>query len=350
MNLRDLQQFLDNPNDTDRIAELQRQFAAILHARKCIQQKTAACCTLSICPTWRSLLCHYLNCHCGLKCDFESCGSTRVLLEHFQSCNKPECRFCEPLRKSKRTTTTTTCSQSTFYSNSPSSSKCTSSSAYFKSTWSNSTYSAREAYFSTYSTDYVETHRSGTTITSTYLRSPYGKTERIQRELIVMFHVQRCADLDRENHIMPHNILCSVPHCSTMKRTLIHIAMCQSESCDFPECDVTRSIIQHWLRCPKDCCDICNPVLDSIPAIDGGSDYEMDDKLLALLYTSTNGLIGIAPSDLSSYEANWSVTNDGNEVFCETVISPLNGKRKLSNDELDSLETSSIGVLKRKRC
>jgi len=100
--------------------------------------------------------------------------------------------------------------------------------------------------------------------------------------------------------------------------------MCQGEHCKFPECDVTRTIIQHWLRCPKRHCDVCCPVLSSIPALDEGSDCELDDKLLALLYTSTNGLIDIASSDVSSYENDWSCNND----LC--YDEEKRGKRKFS--------------------
>ncbi|KAI6227598.1 hypothetical protein M3Y99_01238500 [Aphelenchoides fujianensis] len=351
MDLGDLQRFLDDPNDEGRIGELHRQFAAVLHARRCMQQKTTQCCKLSICPTWRSLLCHYSQCHCGLECDFEACGSTRVLLDHFQTCAKPGCRFCEPLRKSKRVVTTS-CSESV-YCNGPSTSRCSSSTTYCETSWSsNGGGSARETYFQTYRADFTRGHRSSELFTSTIVRTPYGKTERIQRELIVMFHVQRCADLDRDTKALSRNILCSVPHCSTMKRTLIHIAMCQGEQCDFPECEVTRSIIQHWLRCPKRQCDICNPVLNSIPAIDGGADYEMDDKLLALLYTSTNGLMGIVSSDITPYEADWPEVQEQPPLQeVERIPSPLGSahKRKCPSVELELVSTSPTSGWKKRK-
>jgi hypothetical protein len=66
-------------------------------------------------------------------------------------------------------------------------------------TWRESAYTARAAYFSTYSEnftdeDYTSSYRF---MATSFTRRPlYGKTERIQRELIVMFHVQKCAELD----------------------------------------------------------------------------------------------------------------------------------------------------------
>jgi hypothetical protein len=176
---------------------------------------------------------------------------------------------------------------------------------------------------------------------SMYTRSPYGKTERLQRELIVMFHVQKCADLDHNDPTKQH--LCSVPHCSKMKRTLIHVAMCPGENCGFPGCLVTRSIIQHWLRCPKRRCDVCSPVLKTIPALDGDAHYEIDDKLLALLYTSTNGLSDIVSADLTPYEDGWS------DICYDGVTSPKSTtvKRKVSTGPISSSPNAELDKRKR---
>jgi len=183
---------------------------------------------------------------------------------------------------------------------------------------------------------------SASASSSSFTRRPYGKKERIQREIIVMLHVQKCSELEQEPQTRTQTVLCAVPHCPKMKRTLIHVAMCQGDGCRFPECDVTRTIIQHWIRCPKRRCTICSPVLDSIPALDGGSHYEMDDKLLALLYTSTNGLIDIVSSDLSS-------------LTDETANSPQNihAKRKFTPDvtclTASSPPSNDIGWDKKRR-
>jgi hypothetical protein len=64
-----------------------------------------------------------------------------------------------------------------------------------------------------------------------------------------------------------------------------------------------------------------------LAALDEGSHYEMDDKLLGLLYTSTNGLIDIVSSDLSLYE-------DECLEEVEAGLPRSVGKRKFSNDRL----------------
>ena len=298
----------------------------------------SSCCTLPICSEWRIILTHYSNCTQGYDCTFQSCGSSRALIEHYDTCKKSDCRFCAPLRKCSTTKKTTiVCEEIT---SGPSTSEFAASiSKGFCSGqegWTETACSARQAYFSTYRKDFYGEHHSSSyrfMTSSMYSRSPYGKTERIQRELIVMFHVQKCAELDHHSKM----VSCTVPHCPKMKRTLIHVAMCPGESCVFPECDTTRKIIQHWLKCtanPERRCDVCYPVLKTIPALDGDAPCEMDDKLLALLYTSTNGLIDIVSSDLSIYEDGWS------DICYDGVNSSKNltAKRKFSNSSVGSLE------------
>lgn len=66
--------------------------------------------------------------------------------------------------------------------------------------WSESACTARASYFSTYNRSYMGDDQHTSTyqfVTTSFSRRPlYGKTERIQRELIVMFHVQKCAELE----------------------------------------------------------------------------------------------------------------------------------------------------------
>jgi hypothetical protein len=333
MEIYKLQAFLNNPiDDPKRLGDLRKQFAAIWHANKCVKVNPDSHCSLPICPEWRIIFNHYSSCQSGYECSFHSCGSSRVLIDHYNSCKKSDCRFCAPLRKCSKKTATIVCTTEIQHrsTSGPSTSEfaASMSKGYCSSReWSENACTAKEAYFSTYSDEYIgenNEHRSSSYqfLSSSYIRSPYGKygkTERIQRELIVMFHVQKCAELEQNDPSKQHRILCSVPHCSKMKRTLIHVAMCQGEGCEFPECEVTRKIIQHWLGCPKRICKICTPVLNSIPALDGESHYEMDEKLLGLLYTSTNGLINIASSDILPYED------------CLGAESPQSNKRKFTS-------------------
>ncbi|KAI6177412.1 hypothetical protein M3Y97_00904200 [Aphelenchoides bicaudatus] len=352
MDIPSLQRFLENPDDARLLNELQKKFAAIWHARKCIKLNPTNYCNLPMCPEWRLVFNHYLTCTSGYDCTFQACSSSRVLIEHYDACTSTDCRFCGPLRKfstTKKTETivreeirTTTCQPST-------SEFAASMSKGYRSGrmgWNETACTARQAYFSTYSQEYFGEHRSSSfrfVSSSMYNRSPYGKTERIQRELIVMFHVQKCAEL--ENHDPDKQHVCSVPHCPQMKRTLIHVAMCPpGKNCSFPECTVTRTIIQHWLKCDKLQCDVCAPVVKTIPALDGNAQYEMDDKLLALLYTSTNGLISIVSDDLSSYEGGWSeICYDGMETPKSTTA-----KRKVSAGQV-SVSSPDSELDKRRR-
>jgi hypothetical protein len=59
----------------------------------------------------------------------------------------------------------------------------------------------------------------------------------------------------------------------------------------------------------------------------------MDDKLMALLYTSTNGLTEISSLDLSTYEDDLCFEEDG-------VPQSTRVKRKVSHDEISSSTSS----------
>lgn len=78
--------------------------------------------------------------------------------------------------------------------------------------------------------------------------------------------------------------------------------------------------------------------------MDGDAHYEMDDKLLALLYTSTNGLIDIVSSDLVEFEDGWS------DICYDGVVSPRSttAKRKVSSGKV-SVASPSEELDKRRR-
>lgn len=84
-----------------------------------------------------------------------------------------------------------------------------------------------------------------------------------------------------------------------------------------------------------------------LAALDEGAHYDMDDKLLSLLYTSTNGLIDIASSDLYPYEENWS----SNICFdTEDGVSRSGAhKRKFSNGSIFTSVHDTSAELNKKR-
>ena len=143
-----------------------------------------------------------------------------------------------------------------------------------------SSQSARDFYFSTYSMSATSDARESF-VASCARRPRWGKIERLQRELLIMCHVQRC-EIERvscerssrrrrrrslrlqPSHQDRSEVACSVPLCTVVKRTLLHCAMCEARGCGFSRCNVTRTIIRHWLQCLNVQCSVCMPVRDSL--------------------------------------------------------------------------------------
>ncbi|CAD5217183.1 unnamed protein product [Bursaphelenchus okinawaensis] len=338
----ELRTYFQNPNDHQRNQGLRKQFASILHANKCLKQKQDNMCSLTICPQWKVVIMHYNQCTDGLECTFDNCATSRVLLQHFEACILDDCGFCAPLKQQKPQGRRDTMSSThSFFVQSPGN-NCSieqtsisytgmshASQAYFRrwGEWNETCVQTPNTthYYST-------THMSITNVVEdgTSQEVPMEtvcQTERIQRELIVMLHVQKCADIDAEIEQPRKDIMCAVPHCSRMKRTLIHVAMCRGDECQFPECNVTRSIIDHWLTCRKESCEVCAPVLKFMPALDG-EEFDNDGKLVNLLYTASNRLEKL-----------------NNAQVQEQCQQPLPGSSSSLQDQYQDCPSTSAGLI-----
>uniref|UniRef100_A0A1I7SBQ5 histone acetyltransferase n=1 Tax=Bursaphelenchus xylophilus TaxID=6326 RepID=A0A1I7SBQ5_BURXY len=220
--IEDLQNYIQNPVDDQRNVGLQKQFASILHANKCMKQKQNNMCTLPICPQWKVVLMHYNQCSNGLHCTFEHCATSRVLLMHFESCQRAECSFCAPLRRPQiqptndlpatgRERRETVSSTHSFFVQSPNSSYEQGSYSYEGMSHASQAYFRRwgewnETRVQTNNTThyYTTTHMAITNVEDDgnssqedqSMEREVCQTERIQRELVVMLHVQKCAAMD----------------------------------------------------------------------------------------------------------------------------------------------------------
>lgn len=84
-----------------------------------------------------------------------------------------------------------------------------------------------------------------------------------------------------------------------------------------------------------------------LAALDGGMHCDMDEKLLSLLYTSTNGLSDINSSDLSPYEVGWSELCFGEEEGSSSSKSAITIKRKVST--ISSPPSQDLDLDKKRR-
>ncbi|XP_052100230.1 uncharacterized protein LOC127734425 [Mytilus californianus] len=68
----------------------------LLHAYNCQQKKIN--CNDQICKQLKSLLTHMQSCTDGRLCKNKECFRSRLMLQHWNSCNRVECLVCSPLK------------------------------------------------------------------------------------------------------------------------------------------------------------------------------------------------------------------------------------------------------------